>query len=57
MKEQYPVEKGYMMSRHKRFKFKENETEPYTHLKITVPEDERYYTIGMDPIPPEVYIK
>lgn len=43
-----------MIRRHKCFKFKESKTEPYIHLKITVPEDERYYTIGMDPIPAEV---
>lgn len=37
----------------KRFKFKQTKTEP-THLKITVPEDEMKYTIGMEPVPTEV---
>ena len=54
MEEQYPVEGGYKISEHKDFKFEENDIEPYTNLKITVPEDERY-TIGMDPIPAEVF--
>ena len=54
MEEQYPVEGGYIISEHKDFKFEDNEAEPCTSLKITAPEDERYYTIGMDPLPAEV---
>lgn len=53
VEEQYPVRQGYKVIEHKDFKFKESETEPYTNLKITVPENERY-TIRMDPITGEV---
>ena len=55
MEEQYPVEEGYKISNRKDFKFKENETEPYTNLKIAVDEDEQY-AIGMDPTPAEVSV-
>lgn len=55
VKDQYPDNKGYVIKRHKCFKFKESKIEPYIHLKITVPEDKSSYTIGMDPVPAEVY--
>ena len=57
VKEQYTVKEGYMVIDYKEFKFEGDETESQTtlSLKITVPEDEQY-TIGMDPMPPEVSI-
>ena len=57
VKEQYTVKEEYKVIDYKEFKFEGDETESQTtlSLKITVPEDERY-TIGMDPVPPEVSI-
>ena len=54
VEEQYPAEKGYKIVCHKEFKFTECETKPYAHLKITVPEDDRYYIVGIEPENAEV---
>ena len=55
--EQYPHETGFTVIRHKEFKFKHCDMEEYNApgLKITVPEDERVYAIGMEPANAKVH--